>query len=79
VTPRGDHDAAARGMQAFEDILDIAVAHEGTVTGEHGVGLLKRRALTNELDPVAIDLHRRLKDAFDPRGILNPGKALPHW
>ena len=79
VTPRGDADAAARALLAFDDILEVALALGGTVTGEHGVGLLKRSALARELDPVAIDLHVRVKDAFDPRGILNPGKALPRW
>jgi glycolate oxidase len=47
------------------------------VTGEHGVGALKRTALTAELDPVAAALHRTIKQALDPQGILNPGKALP--
>jgi len=79
VTPRGDADAAARALLAFDDILEVALALGGTVTGEHGVGLLKRSALARELDPVASDLHARVKDAFDPRGILNPGKALPRW
>ncbi len=79
VTPRGDTDAAARGLLAFHEIIDMALAHDGTVTGEHGVGLLKRDALGQELDTSAIYLHRRIKDAFDPHGILNPGKALPHW
>ena len=79
VTPRGDADAAARGLAAFDDILDVALRLEGTVTGEHGVGLLKRRALAEELDEPARELHARLKDAFDPRGILNPGKSLPRW
>ena len=79
VTPRGDADAAARALLAFDDVLEVALSLGGTVTGEHGVGLLKRAALARELDPVAIDLHGRVKDAFDPRGILNPGKALPRW
>ncbi len=79
VTPRGDEEAAARAMLAFHDILAVALRLDGTVTGEHGVGLLKRDAVTSELDDVAIDLHRRVKDAWDPRGILNPGKALPRW
>lgn len=79
VTPRGDADAAARGLAAFDDILDVALRLGGTVTGEHGVGMLKRRALREELDEPARDLHARLKDAFDPRGILNPGKSLPRW
>lgn len=79
VTPRGDADAAARGLAAFDDILAVALRHGGTVTGEHGIGLLKRQALAEELDEPAQDLHRRLKGAFDPRGILNPGKSLPRW
>ena len=79
VTPRGDADAAARGLAAFDDILDVALRHGGTVTGEHGVGLLKRRALAEELDEPARDMHVRIKEALDPRGILNPGKSLPRW
>ncbi|MGV2354146.1 UNVERIFIED_CONTAM: FAD-linked oxidase C-terminal domain-containing protein, partial [Pseudomonas aeruginosa] len=48
----------------------------GTVTGEHGVGLLKRRGLAAELSPAVLDLHRAVKQALDPRGILNPGKIF---
>jgi glycolate oxidase len=55
----------------------MALDLDGTVTGEHGVGLLKRSVLTRELDPVAIDLHSRIKNALDPTNILNPGKSLP--
>ena len=79
VTPRGDHDAAARGLLAFDEILDLALDLGGSVTGEHGVGNLKRRGLARELDEVATDLHARIKHAWDPEGILNPGKALPRW
>lgn len=79
VIPRGDRDAAVRAMAAFEDMLEVALDLGGTVTGEHGVGLLKRRSLAEELDLPAQDLHLRIKEAWDPRGILNPGKALPRW
>jgi len=79
VTPRGDADAAARGLAAFDDILSVALRHGGSVTGEHGIGLLKRPALAEELDVPAQDLHLRIKEVFDPRGILNPGKSLPRW
>ena len=79
VTPRGDDDAAARAQIAFDEILDVALSNEGSITGEHGVGSLKREALAKELDNVQIDLHSRIKEALDPRGILNPGKALPRW
>lgn len=79
VTDRGDEAAAARAMLAFEDILDMALALGGTVTGEHGVGNLKQRALGREIDSVAVDLHARIKQAWDPEDILNPGKSLPRW
>jgi glycolate oxidase len=79
VTPRGDGDAALRALEAFDDIMMIALDLGGTITGEHGIGTLKVNALERELDPVAIDLHTRLKQAWDPAGILNPGKALPRW
>jgi glycolate oxidase len=77
VSPHGDADAAVRALAAFADIVDLAVRLGGTVTGEHGVGLLKRHALAAELDPVAAYLHAAVKRALDPDGILNPGKALP--
>ncbi len=79
ITERGDQSAAARALLAFEDILEVALSLDGTITGEHGVGNLKQEALSRELDPVSIDLHSRIKQAWDPLGILNPGKSLPRW
>jgi glycolate oxidase len=48
----------------------------GTLTGEHGVGLLKRRWLAEELGDTGYELQRRIKTVFDPLGILNPGKMF---
>jgi glycolate oxidase len=79
ITERGDQAAAARALLAFDEILDVALALGGTVTGEHGIGNLKQRALGLELDTVAADLHTRVKQAWDPQNILNPGKSLPRW
>ena len=79
VTPRGDDEAAARALTAFDEILDVALANGGTVTGEHGIGSLKREALAKEIDEIQMDLHSRIKEALDPRNILNPGKALARW
>ncbi len=79
VTPRGDSAAAERAMKAFGEILDVGLACGGSITGEHGVGSLKQHALFQELDEPSRDLHVRIKDAWDPRGILNPGKSLPRW
>ena len=75
ITDAGDEDARARAQAAFEDILADALALGGTVTGEHGVGLLKRPGLAAELGPAVLAMHRAIKDALDPKGILNPGKA----
>ncbi len=71
-------DAAARGRAelALDDIVVAALELGGTVTGEHGVGTLKRRHLERELGADNLALQRRLKTAFDPAGILNPGKAI---
>jgi glycolate oxidase len=77
VTPRGDEAAAARARVAFAEVLEAGISMGGTVTGEHGVGELKRSALGLELDAVSQDLHAKIKTALDPLGILNPGKALP--
>ncbi|MEV7340899.1 FAD-linked oxidase C-terminal domain-containing protein [Streptomyces sp. NPDC093544] len=62
--------------EAAGEIFALALRLGGTLTGEHGVGILKRQWVADELGPAAHALQRRLKDAFDPRGILNPGKSL---
>ncbi|HEY5187034.1 MAG TPA: FAD-linked oxidase C-terminal domain-containing protein [Actinomycetes bacterium] len=77
IYPRGDEEAAQRALLAFDDLLVLALELGGTVTGEHGVGLMKRRRLDDELDDAAVSLHHAVKRAWDPAGILNPGKALP--
>ncbi len=76
VVPAGDGDARARAEKAFTDIIDAALSLGGTVTGEHGVGLLKRDGLLSELSPAVVEMHRAVKAALDPAGILNPGKVL---
>jgi glycolate oxidase len=76
VTPRGDEGARERAQRAFEEIIAEALALGGTVTGEHGVGLLKMDGLAAELSPAVMDMHRAVKAALDPHGILNPGKVI---
>ena len=48
----------------------------GTITGEHGVGVIKVDWLEREIGPVALDVHRAIKAALDPAGLLNPGKVF---
>jgi glycolate oxidase len=71
-------DAAAerRAREIFGAIMDQALSLQGTITGEHGVGTLKAGFLKRQLAPAVLDLHRRIKRAFDPDGLLNPGKIF---
>jgi glycolate oxidase len=71
---RQDVGAAARASAAFGAVMDLALTLGGTITGEHGVGTLKRPWLRAQLGDDALSLSRRIKDALDPLGILNPGK-----
>ena len=59
------------------EIFQVAMDLEGTLSGEHGVGTLKRPYIEQALGPLSLDVQRRIKEALDPRGILNPGKVLP--
>lgn len=70
----GDRDGHDRAMRAFDDILEAALELGGTVTGEHGVGLLKKDWLRQEVGADSLDVQQAIKDALDPAGILNPGK-----
>ncbi|MDQ3480221.1 MAG: FAD-binding oxidoreductase, partial [Actinomycetota bacterium] len=71
-----DVDQVATAKRAFDEIMRISLELGGTITGEHGVGLLKLELLEEEIGPVSLDIHRALKKALDPQGILNPGKVF---
>ncbi len=75
-----DQEVAAERQaapQAVRDIFVLVRQLQGTLSGEHGVGLTKAPYLGMELSPAAIALQRRLKAAFDPNNIMNPGKIFP--
>ncbi|HEY3715928.1 MAG TPA: FAD-linked oxidase C-terminal domain-containing protein [Jatrophihabitantaceae bacterium] len=71
-----DPDETARAQRAFGEIMDLAISLGGTITGEHGVGRLKKDWLPGYLGEDVMALSRRIKDALDPAGILNPGAVL---
>ncbi|MGI8888441.1 MAG: FAD-binding oxidoreductase [Nocardioidaceae bacterium] len=71
-----DPDQVVRAQHAFDEIMRISLDLGGTITGEHGVGLLKRELLERELGQVSLGVHRDLKKALDPHRILNPGKIF---
>jgi glycolate oxidase len=65
-----------RAFAAFDDILSLGLSLGGTITGEHGVGSIKVDWLEREIGPVSLEVHRSIKGALDPAGLLNPGKVL---
>lgn len=73
-----DYASVAAGMDAFDQIMALGLSLGGTITGEHGVGVIKAEWLAKELDEGNRRLHREIKNAVDPTGILNPGKMLEH-
>ncbi|HEY1664918.1 MAG TPA: FAD-linked oxidase C-terminal domain-containing protein, partial [Trebonia sp.] len=75
ITPPGDEAARIAAQAAFTEFLDAAIELGGTVSGEHGIGLLKRDGMRRELDPGAIAMQEAVRRALDPLAIFNPGKG----
>ena len=71
-----DAESEKRALAAFREVMQRAIDLGGTITGEHGVGRMKKELLPAQLGPDVMALTRRVKDALDPDGILNPGAVL---
>ncbi|MCR6487028.1 FAD-binding protein [Amycolatopsis sp. OK19-0408] len=71
-----DPDEFARAQKAFDAILEVGLSLGGTVTGEHGVGKIKREWLEREIGPVGMRVHRQIKAALDPENLFNPGSMF---
>ncbi len=76
VLPPGDHEAWAKAKTINEMMIHFALSVGGTCTGEHGIGIGKRQSLLREHGTESLATMRRIKDALDPRGIMNPGKIF---
>lgn len=76
VYEAGNADAADRAARAFAAVMALAISLDGTITGEHGVGRLKKAALPDQLGPDVMALTHKIKNTLDPQGILNPGAVL---
>ena len=74
---RRDADEVARVMEAGREIFESAIALGGTLSGEHGIGILKKEFMEMDLGADALALMRRIKNAVDPHNIMNPGKVFP--
>ncbi len=72
-----DSDNRDNAESAVKDLLALSLKLNGTISGEHGIGLAKKRYLPMELSPTSIALQRSIKKLFDANNILNPGKVFP--
>lgn len=76
MVDRTQAGADRRSEAALDDLFGRVLAWGGVITGEHGIGLAKQRWWPKAVPPEVQDLHRRIKAALDPHGILNPGKFV---
>jgi glycolate oxidase len=77
ILERDDPDGRAKLLRATDALCRAAIGLGGTVTAEHGIGASRREYLELQHGSGAVALMRAVKAAFDPLGILNPGKVLP--
>ena len=72
-----DAEEMERAHGCLDEIFDLVLQLNGTLSGEHGVGSEKRAYVSREIDPVTMELMKAIKKTFDPNNILNPGKLFP--
>jgi D-lactate dehydrogenase len=72
-----DREQMARSKSCLDDIFSLVIALGGTLSGEHGIGLVKRKFVSREIDTTSLRLMKQIKAVFDPQNILNPDKTLP--
>jgi FAD/FMN-containing dehydrogenase len=74
---RQDADAFfAQGPAVNRVVYDVVQSLGGSISAEHGLGVLKREEIKRYKSPLELELMRRIKSALDPRGLMNPGKVL---
>jgi glycolate oxidase len=77
MTDKNKEDEYHRAKDSIRDIFEAALKLDGTISGEHGVGLTKKQFVGMELSDVSIEVMKAVKNVFDPKGIMNPGKMFP--
>ncbi len=77
MTDKNNTEEYQKAKEALHDIFETTLTLNGTISGEHGVGLTKKQYVGMELSETSIELMKSIKNIFDPKGILNPGKMFP--
>jgi glycolate oxidase len=74
LTDNRDKEHYSRALKCVDEMIEIALSLGGVLSGEHGIGLEKQRFFKKAIDPLALDIMKKIKDILDPNHILNPGK-----
>ncbi|PAE24949.1 FAD-linked oxidase C-terminal domain-containing protein [Bacillus sp. 7894-2] len=77
ITDKQDKEEMKRVEKAVEEIFTAAIELGGTLSGEHGIGIMKAPFMEMELGEAGLDMMKRMKKAWDPNNIMNPGKIFP--
>ena len=77
MVDKNNKDEYARALKLVGDIFSATLELGGTISGEHGVGLTKKDFISMEIQPDELELMKKIKEVFDPKNILNPGKIFP--
>lgn len=77
MTDKNNSEEYKRALASVKDIFEATLKLNGTISGEHGIGLTKREFVGMELSDLSIEVMKKIKKVFDPKGILNPGKIFP--
>jgi D-lactate dehydrogenase len=70
-------DEMKRAYECLDEVFSLVLSLQGTLSGEHGVGMAKRPFVPREIDETTINLMKAVKLTFDPNNVLNPGKLFP--
>lgn len=73
---KSDKDELLRAEKAVDEVFELTLKLSGSITGEHGVGLTKKKFLLWQFDPITIELFKGIKRTFDPKNLFNPGKLV---
>jgi D-lactate dehydrogenase len=79
LTDPDDAQLQLKAQDCLEEVFQLVLELEGTLSGEHGIGLVKKEYVGKELDENSLYYMRAIKEQFDPDNILNPGKSFPAW
>jgi D-lactate dehydrogenase len=72
-----DNSEMTRAERCLDEVFDLVIRLNGTLSGEHGIGSEKRAYISKEVDVTTLALMKSIKRVFDPNNILNPGKMFP--